>query len=192
MKTRAMSFLRSTIAVSLLATLLVSCSKENKSGGGSSGSSITTISGNGSKLPSNWKSVLANEYPCTTTNINGQVTNRRITVPVQVPGYINANAGAIYTGVTLEGDLLTIHNNGSNVSVELRVCERPELNTSSAQFIAQPILNQSYNCAIGEISAADIVVNSTYGQYQLVFFPIGKSAPSSLCQQTQYSQPYYH
>ncbi len=181
MRTRAKSFLKVIFTFTLLSTLLVGCGKENESGG-SSGSSnswnggVTSV-GNGNKLPSDWVKRLENEYRC---NTGYSTNNSRQRLGVQVPGQLNLNANALHVGVTLEGDILIMSNKNNRTTVELRACRRPA-NSSQAQLYTQPVVNVSRVCAIGEITAANVMVQTQYGPYELVFFPIGMSAPSTLC-----------
>lgn len=175
----------------LVTTMFVACGKNNESGGSSSSndpwSGGVTAAGNGSKLPSDWKNKIFNEYRCQTYSSNGTSSNSRTRIGVQSQGQFNVNAGGLHVGVTLEGDVLIISNSSNKLSIELYACKRPNMQ-KSAQFIQTPIINQSMMCAIGEISAADIYLNSQYGPYHLAFFPIGLSSQSSLCQ----TQNYYY
>ena len=185
MKTRANKWFKAIFVALVSTTVLMGCGKDNSSGGGGGGSSSGgggTVTVNGQSVPSNWRHVLENEYQCQTYDNNGNRTNRRISIPVQLPGNVNINAGSIHVGVTLEGDQLVIRRDGNNVITELRVCDRAGIQTNNAQFIQMPVLNLSYMCSLGEISAADVYVYSNYGAYHLAFFPIGLSGPSTLCQ----------
>ena len=99
---------------------------------------------------------------------------------VQSPGSFQVNAGVMHIGVTLEGDILVVTNDNNRVKFDVHACERPQL-TNQAQFIQMPVLNTSETCAMAEITAADILLNSSNGVYQLAFFPAGLSSQTSLC-----------
>lgn len=190
MKSRAKSFIKAATMALLVSTLFISCGKDNKSGGSSPSntpvvtdpwSGGSTNVGNGNSLPSNWINVLYNEYSCNT----GANNNTRVRMQVQAQGPITINASALHVAVTLEGDILVMSNTNNVVSMELHACQRPGMQ-NTAQFIQKPVLNVSYQCAMGEVTAADILLNSQNGPYSLVFFPAGLSSPSSLCQSQQY------
>ncbi len=187
MKTRAKNILKGLFMLALVSTVFVSCGKNNSSGGGGGSSSSdpwsggVTAAGNGSKLLSDWRNRIFNEYRCQTFNQNGAQTNKRLKLNVQSPGPVQLNAGALHVGVSTEGDVLIMSNSNNQVRIELYACERPAPQ-QSAQFIQTPILNQSSMCSISEVSAADIFAGSNQGAYHLVFFPIGLSGGSSLCQ----------
>ncbi len=181
MRTRANSFLKVIFTFTLLSTLLVSCGKENESGGSSGSSSswsggVTSV-GNGNKLPSDWVKRLENEYRC---NTGYSTSNSRQRLGVQASGQLNLNANALHVGVTMEGDILIMSNKNNRITVELRACRRAA-NSTQAQFYTYPAINVSRNCAIGEVTAANVMLQTQYGPYELKFFPIGMSAPSTLC-----------
>lgn len=186
MKTRANSFLKLLFLATLISTLITGCGKTNRSGGNSN-SPVTTdpwvggnVNGfNNMGLPSDWLQRLYNEYPC--TNFYGNGTNQRITMPVTAHGPIQVNSGNLHIGVTLEGDILVISNSGNQTRAEVHACERPHLQ-NMAEFIQMPVLNVSDTCAMAQITAADVLLNSNYGVYQLAFFPAGLSSQTTLCQ----------
>lgn len=188
MKTRVQPLLKLFMVAIFIPMLMASCGKQNKSGGGGSTSSTVTdpwvgTNANGVSnltLPSDWLNRLYNEYSCQNYYMNNN-SNTRVKIPVQSPGQFQVNAGALYVGVTLEGDILIISNNNNNITAEVHACDRPNL-TSQAYFLNMPKLNVSDYCAMGEISAADVGLQSQYGTYQLAFFPAGLSSPTSLCQ----------
>ena len=186
MKTRAKQMILGFLSLSLAGLILTSCGADNSSGGSNSnnsGSSITA-SGNGNSLPSNWRNVIMNEYPCTTYNANGSNSQSRRTLSLSTSSSIvSINANSIHAGVTVEGDVLIRRRSGNTITTELYACERPNFNSSrpTAQYATSPVLNTSRYCSVGEISAANIYVGSSYGNYQLAFFPIGYSGASSLC-----------
>lgn len=189
MKTRTNSFLKALFLVFLVPTMMISCGKKNKSGASSSSTGIGTDPWIGTNvnsstaniaLPGDWLNRLYNEYPCRNYYNNGANTTARTTINVQAPGPYQVNAGALYAGVTLEGDILIISNQNNSISAQVHACNRPGL-TNTAQYIKKPVLNISENCAMGEITAADILLDSQNGVYHLAFFPAGMSARTTLC-----------
>jgi hypothetical protein len=197
MKTREKmkNIMKSLMLATLVSTMFVACGKNNESGG-SSNTSVdpwsggVTAAGNGSQLPSDWKQRIFNEYQCQTYSNTGTSSNSRVRVTAQSIGQLQVNAGGLHVGVTLEGDVLIISNSNNKVSVEVYACPRTSMQ-NTAQFIQTPIINQSMMCAIGEISAADMYLDTQYGPYHLAFFPIGLSSQSSLCQSNYNQNPYY-
>ena len=183
MKTRANSFLKSFFLGLLVSTLFVSCGGDNNTGTGRTSADpwggTVVAAGNGSTLPTNWQQVLYNEYPC---NVGGYSSTSRITINVQSSGQLMVNSGSMYVGVTYNGDILIIRNESNRISAQIHACQRPGLVNNGAYLATQPVLNVSRTCSVGEITAADISLNSNNGyQYPLVFYPIGLSSPSSLC-----------
>ena len=184
MKTRANSFFKALLMALLVPTMMISCGKKNKSGDSSPTTGIPgvgTVYNAGSgliALPTDWVSRLYNEYPC--RSYYGNNSNNRITINVQAPGPIQINNGSLHTAVTLEGDILVMKNLNNVITTQVHACERPGL-TSEAMFIKEPILNTSKTCAMGEVTAADILLNSSNGVYHLAFFPAGLSSQTSLC-----------
>lgn len=189
MKTRTNSFFKTLLLVLLVPTIMIGCGKENKSGS-SSTAAITTDPWIGTNvnssnaniaLPSDWLNRLYGEYPCRDYySNNGAASNARTIIDVQAPGPYQVNAGSLYTGVTLEGDILVISNQNNNIRAQVHSCNRPSQITR-AKYITKPVLNISENCAMGEVTAADILLDSSNGVYHLAFFPAGMSARSTLC-----------
>ena len=196
MKTRVKQIIMGFLSLSLTGLLLTSCGADNSSGGSSSSGSSITTSGNGNSLPSNWRNVIMNEYPCTTYNSSGTISQSRRTLSLSTSSSIvSVNANSIHAGVTVEGDVLIIRRSGNTITTELYACERPNFRSSTptAQYATSPVLNTSSYCSVGEISAANVYVGSSYGTYQLAFFPIGYSGASSLCTTGySYSNSYYY
>lgn len=179
MKTRAKSLFHLLVSTMLLVGLMSSCGKENESGGNSNniGTYGTVAGTGGGSVPSNWFKTLQNEYRCQT----GYSQRSRTTMNLN--GAVNVNAGAIHVGVTVEGDLAVISRSSNNIILEVYACQRGGMNMNQQpQLYQAPIVNQSNSCVIGEVSAMNVYLNSTYGTYTLAFFPIGMHAPSSLCQ----------
>ncbi len=197
----------------LVSTLFISCGKDNKSGGGSNPAigidpfgGIANAAGNGTRLPANWLQILANEHPCNPQTTGGVTNNARtiVNVPLNMMG-LHVNANNLHVGVTLEGDILVISNNNNTIQAQVHACPRPGM-TNGAQLMQQPIVNMSQMCAMGEVSAADIMIPAntntgynpyntypSYNQngYHLAFFPVGLAKPSSLCTGGQYPNYYY-
>ncbi|MBT4792043.1 MAG: hypothetical protein HON90_10765 [Halobacteriovoraceae bacterium] len=201
MKTRVKSFIRAIFIATLASTVFVSCGETNKSGGSNDPApapGTINTAGTGQILPANWRDLIFQQYPCKvyTNNYNtpygapsAPTNNVRRRTTLTAAGQIHINAGALHVGVTTEGDVLIMSNNNNTVNLELHSCERPGLQVqASAQFMAQPVINDSKYCAMGEVTAADISLGATtqYGQnFQLhfAFYPVGLSAPSTLCNQ---------
>ena len=182
----------------LSATLLVACGGEqNKSSGGGSSSSGYgnypggTTFGNGTQLPNNWVEIVLNENPCIDYN-TGQVNNARTRVIVPLQG-MNVNANSMFAGITYEGDVGIVSNRNNQPVIEIFACRRPDLQSNARGYIVSqsgvpPVLNYSRNCAVGEVTAMDIGLETPQGGYLLKFYPIylnsmnSRNNGSSLCQ----------
>ncbi len=189
----------------VISATMVSCGKNNKSGGGSSSSgggigvggfgsygniNVAGYSGNLGQL----LNVVASENPCRTTGGGYgygygqqpyQNSNARTVVAIPLQG-INVNAGSLYVGVTPEGDIAVVSNTNGGPRMELHLCARPDL-TGQGQLMANPVLNSSQRCPIGEITASDVMLQSSAGAqpYILKYAPIhipGTDRYSSICQ----------
>jgi hypothetical protein len=186
-----MNFFKVTTMLTLMSLLLISCGKENESGKTSKSNGYNypgmSSSGNGVGLPSNWLTVVQNENPCKTYNGTTSTNKIRVTVPLQG---ININAGSFYVGVTAEGDVGIVSNQSSGPVMEMYLCPRPDV-TGQGSLASTPIVNNSNECPVGEVSSANISLSAQYGAYNLAFYPInvvGTNHSSSLCQ--NYNQYY--
>lgn len=183
----------------LMAVFLAACggdqnrSSSNRSNGGIGGFGYPggTNFGNGTSLPNNWVDILLNENPCIDYN-TGQLNNARTRVVVPLQG-MNVNAGSLYAGITYEGDVGIVSNQGGQPVMEIFSCLRPDLATNSRGYIVSqngvpPVLNVSRNCAVGEVTAMDIGLETQLGGYLLKFYPIylnsmnSRNNGSSICQ----------
>jgi hypothetical protein len=200
MRTRARNFFKVTTMLTLMSLLLISCGGENESGNnrnnvnGYNYAGISTA-GNGISLPGNWLQIVHNENPCrVNSNFNGQNTSVsgkiRVVVPLQGA---NINAGAFYAGVTPEGDVGIVSNQGNGPVMEVFLCPRADV-SGQGSLMATPVLNTSRECPIGEITAANISLQGQFGyNYNLSFAPInilGTDRRSSLCQGSYQQYPF--
>ena len=195
MKTREIAKL---VVLSLLsATLLVACGGEQNKSSSSRKNGIGynypggSSFGNGTALPGDWVQRLQNENPCIDYN-TGQLNNARTRVVVPLQG-MNVNANSRFAGITYEGDVGIVSNQNNRPVIEIFACRRPDLQSNSRGYIVSqsgqpPVLNYSSNCAVGEVTAMDIGVETAQGGYLFRFYPIymnsmnKPSNGSSLCQ----------
>lgn len=195
MKTRAKLF-KLVFLMLVTSAFMVSCGKNNKSGGSSTattpvcdasdpycipGGSYGGIDTAGYGSFSQNLSVVAQENPCRVAN---QMTNERVKVTIPLVG-VNVNTGSMYVGVTPEGDIGVVGNINGVPAMDLHLCPRPDL-TGQGNLLGSPVLNTSQLCPIGEVTAANVALmsNSGYGDYILQFAPIhvpGTDRYSSLC-----------
>ena len=188
---------------------LISCGQNNESGnprnGGGFIDNFGTIGGfdnfgavggfnysgigsiNGATLPSNWLSIIAQENICRVPNTGFQTTQstqrQRLVIPLN--GF-NINAGAVFVGVTVEGDIGIISLQAQGPVMELLACSRVDLTSNAVPSGGNIVTNVSTQCPVSEITSATIAVQSSIGQggYQFLFAPIhisGTSRSSSLC-----------
>tara|TARA_B100001971_G_C18268036_1_gene596498 strand:- start:69340 stop:69912 length:573 start_codon:yes stop_codon:yes gene_type:complete len=135
--------------------------------------------GNGNSLPSNWLDIVAQENPC-------QFGGQRAQAQMQVQA--NVNVGALYVGVTSEGDISLVQNQGGIAMMTVYICPRPDL-TGQGSITKQPITENSVYCPVGQVSASDVTLQGQYGQYYLKFAPIhipGTDRISQLCSNGYY------
>jgi hypothetical protein len=179
---RFSGFLKNLAAITLMGVISVGCGQSNKSGGNSSSNNGTTppitthpnTGINGSTLPSNYIGVIRNENPC---QEGGQRTSTQF--PLQG---ISVNAGAVYVGVSSYGDIAVVSNTASGPMMQLEICMRAGA-TGQGQMLANPVINNSDYCPVGEITAADITLQGQIPM-QVKFAPIhvpGTYRTSSLC-----------
>lgn len=177
------------LLVSLSSLLLTACGGKNKSGGSKSNSTDNwgggTIlnNGNGQTLPPNWRDIVRQENPC-------DQGGNRATVSFPLNG-ANANAGAIYVGASPFGDIAYVNNNGNQTMMTIEVCPRAGA-SGQGSLLSNPVLNNSYDCPVGEITAVDMVLQGQYQQYQVKFAPISVQGykTSSLCTGGGYNNQY--
>lgn len=186
MKTRANKLAKVIFMALLASTLLVSCGQNNSSGGG--GGTVPVVPGGipgaGFGAGSANLGVIEQENPCR-TGVGGVPTGAaRILTNLQIQG-ANVNVGSSYVGVTPEGDVAVISNVNGVATMQLSLCPRPDL-TGNGRLNGQPVLNTSMLCPFGEITAANVSLDSSFGfpPYMLAFAPIhipGTDRFSSLC-----------
>lgn len=168
----------------------VSCGENNTTGknknrnnsvypwGGTFGGG-TYHGGNGNQLPSNWLDVVAQQNPC-------QFGGQRAQAQMQVQA--NVNVGALYVGVTSEGDMAIVNNQNGVAVMTVYICPRPDL-TGQGTITRQPITESSQFCPVGQVTASDVTIQGQYGQYYLKFAPIhipGTDRISQLCSNNMY------
>ncbi len=179
MKTRTKSFFKVLSVLALVSTLTVSCGKNNKSGGGKSSPSVNGFNNTMAGAYGVDLNIIGNEYPCTSGN------QQRIRYQRDISNITRANVGTVHVGVTAGGDIAVISGNQSGQTLlEVFACPRAGLVTNARPEMQQrPVIQESRNCSIPEITAADFFLQNTQGYYyQLKFYPIGLSAPSRYCQ----------
>lgn len=208
MKKVQKNYFRSIFMMILMSLTLISCGQDNKSGDSSSSNNTGFITGfgvggaiggfnysgissvNGIALPSNWLAVIAQENFCNVPNIgfNGVATTERVRIVVPLTGF-NINAGAVFVGVTVEGDIGIISLQAQGPVMELLACQRPDLTSSAIPTGGNIVTNVSRECPVSEITAATIAVQSSqasqfFQNYTFLFAPIhvrGTQRFSSLC-----------
>lgn len=149
------------------------------------GKSVNTSHfGSNISLPSHFGLVINQESPCKT-----QITeesdhfdinhNMRTNVIVRLQN-INVAVGSSYVGVTSEGDIANVYNNGSGPLMALQICHRKGIKRTAGKLLSNPIINNSFSCQVDEITAATVDIPTETGSLLLQFKPIYFSG-SSLC-----------
>jgi hypothetical protein len=183
-------FLKNLATIALVATVAVGCGKSNKSGGSTTPTTVSTLPGggvyppggvpgmNGMQLPPNYMDIVRQENPC----INGM---QRTPVQFALQG-INVNAGAIYLGVSSFGDIAVVSNSNAGPLMQLEICGRPGA-SGQGQMMQNPVINNSQYCPVGEITAADVILQGQVPM-QIKFAPIHIPGyrMSGLCNQMYY------
>jgi len=188
MRTTTSTFFRGFTLLTIMASLMVGCGKDNKSGGGSSNpyGNFNTVAGSSA---SNVLSRLGQEYPCTTSQYSGGGSSQqRIRTTVSnLQNSMVHNSGSYYVGVTTEGDIAIVSGQNGYATMEVYACVRPGMNNSAQAYVQQlPYVNTSVNCTLGEITKSDVFLQTQNGTYTLKFFQIGVSRPSQYCSNNQY------
>lgn len=176
MKNALIRAIKSTLVLSTISLLLVSCGPKNTSGGKTKskpGVDTTVTTANKGA----WIDIVRQENPC---QYGGQ--RQPITIPLQNSG---GSAGATYVGVTSEGDIAYVESNGGQQIMTVEICSRPAIDgRATGGMASNPVLKTNlYNCPIDEIVKADIYLDGAYGNYMLAFAPIHVPGyrQSSLC-----------
>lgn len=173
------------VLVLVVLVFAAACGENNTSGknknrnnnypwGGTFGGGGTFVGGNGNSLPANWLDQVAIENPCL---YGGQRAQAQLQVQA------NVNVGALYVGVTSEGDMAIVNNQNGLPLMTLYICPRPDL-TGQGTIIRQPITENSVSCPVGQISSSEVSLQGQYGQYRLNLRPIhipNAGVVSSLC-----------
>ncbi len=181
MKTRASTIFSRSIMAIFLTSLLISCGSDNTSGSSGTTSSTVSISSGTGTVPSNWREVVMSEYACASGSY-GVTSTSRTQISITAPTTTDIDEGGIHVGVTLAGDVMVLSRSSNVITTELYVCQRGTYSyTPNAQFKTLPLVAKSSYCGVGQISAANVYLTTTYGTYELAFFPIGRSKTSSLC-----------
>lgn len=136
----------------------------------------TTIGG-----PRNYAKAIYPENPCSKDLVSkaSDKKGKRRKFAIRLKG-INVAVGASYVGVTSEGDIATVYNDGKGPIMVADICYRDSVNKEYGQLIGNLIINNSLNCQVDEITQAQIVLPSKEGSLYLLFRPIYFTG-SSLC-----------
>ncbi len=133
----------------VVATIMVSCGKNNTSG--------TTTDINSGVGAGTWGSY--NNWG----NYGNVGTQNRISVSSQV----NVGGSGLYVGVTSEGDIAVIQNG----TLQMHFCPRSDYANGQGQIIQQPVVNVANYCSVNEITNLDVALPGRYGTYKLAFRP---------------------
>ena len=170
--------LRGMALIILLAFTFVSCGANNTSGTGrrsarDNGANNAGIAGFGTSSP-HIQTVMA-ENPCVSGQ--GRVT---VTLPLQM----NVATNQTYVGVTSEGDVAVISNQGQP-AMTMYICQRYSLGQGQGQLLGNPAIASSPNCQVNEITAATVALPPAmqglpplYLMFRAIYYGRG----SSLCQ----------
>ncbi|MFP5491854.1 MAG: hypothetical protein ACLGG0_10150 [Bacteriovoracia bacterium] len=167
-----------TPAILALALLAGACGKDNESGkksGGTYFGSLGTLAP-GQVPPNITNSYAQQVFQSTTCTTGGQ----RIGVAFNLTDMTVA-ANATYIGITSEGDVAVVTNNGGQALFSAFICARPSLGQGSGS-LSRPALNRSLRCLVDEITAADMQLPGApgYPPYLMKFRAIHFGGPGSL------------
>jgi hypothetical protein len=148
-----------------MSMILASCGQNNTSGTGSR---------NGGSNPNNQIGTLSTsspvigrllqENPCRVGN--GQ------RIPISIRLNINVAANQTYAGVTSEGDIAIVTNQGQGAVMTAQICARQSAQSGQGSLMGNPVLNHSPNCQVNEISSASMQLPGVMGPLYLFFRPI--------------------
>jgi hypothetical protein len=116
---------------------------------------------------------LLQENPCRVGN--GQ------RIPVSIRLNINVAANQTYAGVTSEGDIAIVTNQGNGAVLTAQICARQSAQSGQGSLMGNPVLNHSPNCQVNEISSASMQLPGVMGTVYLFFVPVYYDNNSSLC-----------
>ncbi|MEX1099116.1 MAG: hypothetical protein WEB87_01745, partial [Bacteriovoracaceae bacterium] len=179
--------LKNLAILMILTAMTVSCGKNNTTGKDNDSSTIgwngfgtgPYTGSNGNTLPANWMDIVGQENPCYQ---GGQ------RAPAQMPINATVNVGALYVGVTSEGDIAVVQNQGGAPTMNLYICPRPGL-TGQGQLYDNIVLEHSNECPVSQITKTNVALEAQYGPFYLKFAPIhipGTNRMSQLCSSNYY------
>lgn len=163
----------------IFAFLLASCGKDNVSGNNPN----SNVFGGAIGIPGQYGNALYAENPCrVNAGFNGFPNQAGIqgrqTVVVRLQG-MNVAIGSSYVGVTSEGDIANVYNDGSGPVMAMQLCNRGF--GTQGQLLGNPIINNSLNCQVDEITSAQVILPSQFGQPLYLNFRAIYFSGSSLC-----------
>ena len=183
-------FLKNLLMITVIATISISCGKEN-----TSGQSDNTVAGFGNignygtfggMDSSQILLQISQENPCRSSGqygnqqINGtQRIQTRITVQAQ-----NINMGSVHVGVSTYGDIAVMFNENGQTVADLYICPRDNSSSGATQTSDIRLFNDPL-CPLAKIDKANFAITSQYGNLQFGIAPIhipGTDRVSSLCQ----------
>lgn len=131
--------------------------------------------------------VISSENPCRIPGKSGN--SLRNTMRFKLKD-MNVAIGDVFVGVTSEGDIASVTNDGSGPVMTLSICSREIIENGVGELLGNPIVNKSFNCQVDEISSAMVEMPSKYGaSLYLRFRPIYFSG-SSLCSGASFGEEY--
>jgi hypothetical protein len=168
-RTSTARLFQNLVILSSLAMLAIGCGNENTSGKGNNNAPINNGYGIGQYGNGQYGQYSMQQI----IEIVGQENQcaqggQRALVQIPLNG-VNVNIGNSHVGVSSYGDIAIVHNNGAAV-MDIYICQRAGV-SGQGQLLANPILEASQQCPIGQITAANIVLSGQQ-QYQVAFRPI--------------------
>ena len=168
-RTSTTRLFKNLVILSSLAMLAIGCGNENTSGKGNNNAPINNGYGIGQYGNGQYGQYSMQQI----IEIVGQENQcaqggQRALVQIPLNG-VNVNIGNSHVGVSSYGDIAIVHNNGAAV-MDIYICQRAGV-SGQGQLLANPILEASQQCPIGQITAANIVLSGQQ-QYQVAFRPI--------------------
>lgn len=108
-------------------------------------------------------------------------------IGLQLPLNLSVSYTGTYIGITSEGDIALVTNNGGGGAImSAYICFRPEFGNGQGgqpQLSRNPVINRSLYCQVDEITAASMYIQ-TYIGYPLTlnFRPIHYGGPANMNQ----------
>jgi len=168
---RLIEFTKLLAITTLLSILILSCGKENNTGGSLSRSTSVTAVGSSSSMIN----TILNENKCSSGY--GRIV-------VSIPLEMNVPTNQTYVGVTSEGDVAIVTNNNGQPTLQAHICGRTIVGNGEGRLLGNPTIGQSQRCKVNEITAAQIELPASYEgmpSIYLEFRPINYFRGSSLC-----------